>query len=120
MYILQYFNIYFNSHSCRYLYHVNSNLGSSQRRSPDRWQRGMAGGEGGKSVFFFRRDVIAVLVKARRSEHGNTQPRSQGSLLPAPWSVRRVGENPGNEVGEYRLQSPLYEHSLMAIKMIGS
>ena len=26
------------------------------------------------------------------------QPRSQGSLLPAPWSVGRVGENPGNEV----------------------
>ena len=24
------------------------------------------------------------------------QPRSQGSLLPAPWG--RVGENPGNEV----------------------
>ena len=30
------------------------------------------------------------------------QPRSQGSLLPAAWRgvpVGRVGENPGNEVG---------------------
>ena len=34
----------------------------------------------------------------------STQPRSQGYLLPALRSERergRVGENPGNEVGEY-------------------
>ena len=35
-----------------------------------------------------------------------SQPRSQGSLLPALRSERgRVGENPGNEVGE-ELQRP--------------
>ena len=30
----------------------------------------------------------------------NSEPRSQGSLLPALRSVGRVGENPGNEVVE--------------------
>ena len=43
----------------------------SGRRIEDLPIRGKVGWGGGENFFFFRRDVIAVIVKAREDERGN-------------------------------------------------
>ena len=43
----------------------------SDRRIEDLPTRGKVGWGGGEKIFFFRRDVTAVMVKARGDERGN-------------------------------------------------
>ena len=61
------------------------------------------------STWSFRNFKPEFLLNGKRpkSMHRLTQPRSQGSLLPALRSVGRVGENPGNEVGTYCVETLL-------------
>ena len=41
------------------------------------------------------------ILRTSRIEQVISQPRFHGSLLPVPTSQGRVGENPGNEVGNF-------------------
>ena len=54
------------------------------------------------------------ILRTGRIKEVISQPRSQGSLLPVPTSQGRVGENPGNEVGNFPHSWPKLTVSLVA------